>query len=179
MEKEEKPNSSKQEQREQKKSPQEIERKFLIRALPECLEVYPRKEHWHGYLAVDSDGTEVRLRQIEDENGNIKYSQTVKQGAGKVRTEIKIKLSKEQFQLLWPLTENKRIIKTRYKIPYSGGMVELDVYHDELEGLIVAEIEFESEEKSDQFAPLDWFGQEITEDQRYKNQSLAARGFPE
>jgi len=153
--------------------PKEIERKFLIKSLPDNLEQYPHKEIRQGYLVVTEDGTEVRLRQKEE-----KYFQTIKSGGGKVRSELEIEITKEQFEVLWQATQGKRVGKTRYEIPCQGGIIELDVYHDDLAGLSVAEVEFTNEEDSDKFVAPEWMATEVTDDARYKNQNLALRGLP-
>jgi adenylate cyclase len=56
--------------------------------------------------------------------------------------------------------------------------IELDVYGGDLEGLVVAEVEFASEEDADAFDPPAWLGREVTDDPRYKNQRLARDGAP-
>lgn len=155
------------------KGPKEIERKFLVKSLPENLEQYSSKEITQGYIAVSEDGTEIRLRKKGD-----KHFQTVKSGGGKVRTEVEIEITKEQFDSLWGTTEGKRIEKIRYVIPHEGAKIELDVYHGKLEGLTTVEVEFDSVEASDGFDPPEWFGREVTEDRKYKNQSLAIYGIP-
>jgi len=158
----------------EKPKPKEIERKFLIASLPPDLDKFPKKEISQGYLAITPDGTEVRLR----EKGN-KYYQTIKTAGGKIRGETEIEITKEQFQSLWPMTEGKRVEKTRYEIPYQNSLIELDVYAGSLKGLLTAEVEFKTEKGSNEFTPPDWFGKEVTEDKRYKNQNLAIAGKPE
>ena len=104
---------------------------------------------------------------------------TVKSGAGRVRVEEEIEIEPDRFERLWPLTEGLRIEKTRHEIDAGDGVViELDAYTGDLEGLVVAEVEFDSEEAAEAFAPPDWFGEDITEDLRYKNQRLARDGAP-
>ena len=104
---------------------------------------------------------------------------TVKSGGGRTRVEEEIAIEPERFERLWPLTEGRRIEKKRYEIEADGGLtIELDVYAGELEGLVVAEIEFGSESDADAFAPPPWLGREVTDDQRYKNQRLAREGAP-
>jgi adenylate cyclase len=104
---------------------------------------------------------------------------TVKSGGGRVRVEEEIVIDAERFERLWPLTEGLRIEKRRYEIDAGGGLViELDVYAGALDGLLVAEVEFDSEEDAEAFAPPDWFGDDVTEDVRYKNQRLARDGAP-
>ncbi|MCX6737009.1 MAG: class IV adenylate cyclase [Candidatus Parcubacteria bacterium] len=154
--------------------PKEIEKKFLIETLPDNLEDYPSEEIMQGYIAITDDGTEVRLRKKGD-----MYFQTIKSGNGKTRTESEIEITEEQFNILWKTTVGKRLEKKRYKIPHANGVIELDIYGEGLEGLVTAEIEFPSEEESDAFVVPTWFGEEVTEDKRYKNQKLVSSGMPE
>jgi adenylate cyclase len=158
---------------EKKEQPKEIERKFLIQSLPENLNSFPHKEINQGYIAITEAGTEVRLRKKGD-----KYYQTVKSGSGKIRTENEIEMTREQYNVLWSATEGKRLEKTRYEIPNEAGLIELDVYHGNLTGLITAEIEFTSEEASENFVSPSWFGADVTENKSYKNQKLALEGIP-
>jgi adenylate cyclase len=104
---------------------------------------------------------------------------TVKSGGGRARVEEEIEIEPERFERLWPLTERRRIEKTRYEIPADGGLtVELDVYGGALAGLVVAEVEFASEDDANAFVAPAWFGREVTDDERYKNQRLARDGAP-
>jgi CYTH domain-containing protein len=123
---------------------------------------------------VAEDGTEVRVRR-RDANAWL----TVKSGGGRVRVEEEIEIDSERFERLWPLTEGRRVEKTRYEIPGSDGLViELDVYAGALHGLVTAEVEFRSEDAAEAFAAPDWLGPDVTEDPRYKNQRLARDGAP-
>ena len=79
---------------------------------------------------------------------------------------------------LWPLTEGRRLHKRRHVIPHGDLQIEVDVYEGDLEGLVVAEIEFASEEEARGFEPPDWIGEEVTGDVRYLNETLATRGRP-
>ncbi len=152
----------------------EIERKFLVTNLPPEIENYPRNEILQGYLEISEDGTEKRVRS----KGG-RYTHTVKSEGGLSREEAEKEITEEEFMLHWPKTGSKRVQKVRYDIEYEGYLIELDIYSGELEGLIVAEVEFESEEHSASFDPPNWFGLEITEDHRYKNKNLALYGMPE
>jgi|ERR671930_1885428 CYTH domain-containing protein len=147
----------------------EIERKFLVEQLPPELEDAPARRIDQGYLALD-EGAEVRLRRHGDE-----LSLTVKGAGGLSRVEEAFDLDERQFQSLWPLTEGRRVEKTRHEVP---GGIEVDVYEADLAGLVVAEVEFPSEDESAAFEPPTWFGEEVTEDQRYKNRALAVNGRP-
>lgn len=153
--------------------PLEIERKFLIRSLPDNLEQYPHKEIIQGYLAIVADGTEVRLRKKGD-----KYVQTVKGEGDEKRPEAEEEITAKQFNKFWPVTKGKRVEKTRYEIPHENGVIELDIYHGDLDGLITAEMEFDTDEDSKNFNPPSWFDEEVTKNKDYKNQSLAVHGIP-
>ena len=67
----------------------------------------------------------------------------------------------------------------RYKIPEGIWTIELDVYRGCLKGLVVAEVEFETIDESSRFVPPPWFGREVTDDDRYKNATLAHKGTPD
>ena len=68
------------------------------------------------------------------------------------------------------------ITKTRYFIPYDKYTIELDVFHGVMEPLIMAEVEFSTEEEADGFVPPDWFGEEVTFDKKYHNVNMALGG---
>ncbi|HYU61422.1 MAG TPA: CYTH domain-containing protein [Solirubrobacterales bacterium] len=151
----------------------EIERKFLVARPPDGLERHRSEPIGQGYLAIGNEGEEVRLRKLGE-----RTFLTVKRGRGEVRTEQEAALEPDQFDVLWPLTEGRRVFKTRHWIPLGDLEIELDVYGGELEGLVTAEIEFESEAHADAFEPPSWLGEDVTDDDRYKNESLATGGLP-
>jgi CYTH domain-containing protein len=152
----------------------EIERKFLVPEPPADLRRRPSTRIEQGYLAVGDDGTEVRVRR-RDGHATL----TVKGGRGRSRTEEEIDIDAARFERLWPLTAGRRLEKTRYVIPAAGDLeLEVDVYTGALAGLTVAEVEFAGEEEANAFERPDWFGHEVTDDVRFKNQRLACDGAP-
>ena len=153
----------------------EIERKWLVPQLPEDeLGDAPADRIQQGYLAVGSETEpEVRLRRR-----NERTVLTVKSAGGLVRVEEEIELDGRTFDSLWPLTEGRRVEKIRHLIPHADATIELDVYEGDLEGLVVAEVEFASEEASRAFDPPPWVGEDVTEDRRYKASRLAVDGPP-
>ena len=152
----------------------EIERKFVLSELPAELAQATGSPIRQGYLVIAADGTEARVR---DKKG--RFFLTLKSGRGLSRTEIEIELSAQQFAHLWPHTDGRRVVKTRYTLPLGGYTAEVDRFEDALDGLFMAEVEFPSEAASRAFAPPAWFGEEVTEDERYKNRCLAVHGKPE
>jgi adenylate cyclase len=149
--------------------PLEIERKFLVRKLPDDLTSRPHTEISQGYLVSMDDGLQVRLRKSGE-----RYLLTYKRGIGHVREEREVELTADQFLALWPATEGKRLVKMRYEIPFGDRIVEVDIYGGRHEGLVVAEVEFDAEQAAKDFQPPDWLGDDVTGDPRYSNQLLAS-----
>ena len=150
----------------------EIERKFLLSELPPALRFARRIAILQGYLAVDGD-TEVRVRRTP--HGD---TLTKKHGVGEVRVEEELALGSRQADALWELTEGRRLQKTRRLMRVEGLEVSVDEYFGELEGLIVAEVEFDDEESSREFMPPAWFGREVTGEPAYANRTLTVDGLP-
>jgi CYTH domain-containing protein len=151
----------------------EIERKFLVSAVPGELDAHPVVSIAQGYLTAGDGDSEVRLRRAGEH-----LWLTAKRGSGMVRGEYEVGLSAEQFDVLWPATEGRRLEKTRHAIPFDRLTIELDVYAGALSGLIVAEVEFPTVDAARAFARPRWFGREITDDPRYRNRRLAIDGAP-
>ena len=150
----------------------EVERKWLVRELPPGFDDLPSRPIRQGYLALEPDGREVRVR---DDGG--KYVLTVKSAGDMARSEDEIELSEQQFATLWPLTEGRRIEKVRAECRLTDdALAEIDVYRGELAPLVVAEVEFASEAAADAFSAPEWMGEEVTKDARFKNRNLALRG---
>lgn len=147
----------------------EIERKFLVRRIPEGLASFPHADMWQGYLVTAADGVQVRMRKAGE-----KHSLTYKRGRGNAREEREIELTPEQFAVLWPATEGRRLTKTRYDVPLGDRVVEIDVYSGKHDGLVVAEVEFDDEQSARDFQPPDWLSEDVSHDPRYSNQLLAS-----
>jgi CYTH domain-containing protein/CHAD domain-containing protein len=150
----------------------EHERKWLVSSLPGldgggCA-------LRQGYLALDGT-VSVRVRA----DGDDAHTLTIKGGRGASRTEVEWSISPAQFDALWSLTGERRVDKVRHRLPLDGGVdAELDVFGGSLDGLVLVEVEFDSEEALRAFTPPAWFGQEVTDDDRYSNAALALAGTP-
>src|SRR6266516_7557410 len=149
-------------------SSREIERKFLLKRLPDRLKRARRHVIAQGYLATESAGRQVRLRK----KGKT-ASLTFKVGRGRSREEREIKLSPKQFAALWPATAGRRLRKLRYEIPWRNLLIEIDIYRGRHAGLVVAEVEFPDRAMCRRFKPPPWFGREVTGEKRYSNVRLA------
>jgi CYTH domain-containing protein len=150
----------------------EIERKYLVERVPEGLDWLDERPLRQGYVALDGD-TEVRVR--EDAGA---WRLTVKHGGGLRRVEEELELDTRRGEALWTLTEGRRVRKRRRLLPYGEALLEVDVFEGDLEGLIVAEVEFADERAARAFAPPAWFGREVTGEPGYSNRALAVEGRP-
>jgi CYTH domain-containing protein len=147
----------------------EIERKFLVKRLPDNLKQSRCSIIEQGYLATEP-GRQVRLRKTGSS-----ASLTFKVGRGSHREEREIKLSLKQFAALWPGTAGRRLRKLRYEIPWENVLIELDIYRGRHAGLVVAEVEFPNRASCRRFKAPWWFGREVTGEKRYSNVRLALK----
>ena len=146
----------------------EIERKFLIDRLPENLEEYPHKELEQGYLCTDPV---VRVRKEGEE-----YVLTYKSKGLMMREEYNLPLNKTAYEHLLEKADGIVISKTRYILPEKDGLkIELDVFHGEHDGLILAEVEFPNEKMANSYCPPDWFGEDVTFSTKYHNSNLSKK----
>ena len=142
----------------------EIERKFTIKELPD-LTPYPSKKLVQAYLNTEPV---IRIRREDEE-----YYLTYKGKGLLVREEYNLPLNQESFEHLLKKADGIVISKTRYCIPYEKYTIELDVFENELAPLIMAEVEFESEEEAHAFIPPKWFALDVTHDKRYHNSNMS------
>lgn len=148
----------------------EIERKYLVNKenLPENLEQFSSRRIEQGYLCTEPV---VRIRRQNDE-----YFLTYKSKGLMSREEYNLPLTKEAYEHLKPKADGIVISKTRYLIPEKNGLtIELDVFHDDYEGLLLAEVEFSSEEEANTYVAPEWFGEDVTFSSEYHNSTLSKK----
>lgn len=146
----------------------EIERKFLIREMPANLEDYPHRTLEQGYLCVEPV---VRVRKDAD-----KYELTYKSKGLMIREEKNLPLTQEAYEHLSQKIDGRLITKERYCIPFQEKYtIELDIFKGDLAPLVLAEVEFETEEQAISFLPPDWFGEEVTACPDYHNSVLSQK----
>ena len=143
----------------------EIERKFLIQKLeklPFSPFDYPHKELEQGYLCTAYKSKGLMARE-----------------------EYNLPLTKESYEHLKEKVDGRIIHKTRYVIPMSCVcpenadfcstplFLELDIFHDDLAPLILAEIEFLDEETANTYPAPQWLGEDVTFSSAYHNSTLS------
>ena len=147
----------------------EIERKFLVcGSIPEGTS----SRLVQAYLSLDPQRT-VRIR-LDDETAFI----TIKgEMEGISRSEFEYEIPHADGEEMLKLAEGAVIEKIRHRILIGKHTWEVDVFSGANEGLVVAEIELESEDEA--FEKPDWIGEEVTSDSRYINACLAQKPFSE
>ena len=149
----------------------EIERKFLVAELPELLESFPRQRIEQAYLCTDPV---LRIRRKDEA-----YILTYKGPGFLAREEHEFPLKEESYQQLLKKVEGSVIRKWRYCIPHEGYVIELDVFDPPFAPLVLAEVEFSTEEEANLFEPPVWFGEDVTFDPAYTNAAMSRQNFEE
>lgn len=151
--------------------PQEIERKFLLRSDAWRAQAESSERVRQGYLVADG----VRSVRVRTKGG--RGFLTIKgklDGLARPEFEYAIPVADAEA-LLETLCARPQIDKTRHHVRYADMLWEIDEFHGDNAGLIVAEVELAS---INQVVTLpDWVGVEVTGDGRYYNSQLAIRPF--
>ena len=149
----------------------ETEKKFLVLSDGYKAQAVKSYRIRQGYLAHD-EGRTVRVR-IRDDKGFL----TIK-GPSIIpgcRPEWEKEISLQEAEDLFPLCKPGSVDKTRWIVPAGERFFEVDEFHGENDGLVLAEIELGSQDES--FARPSWLGKEVTDDMRYYNGYLAEHPF--
>ena len=146
----------------------EIERKFKVINLPNldnvrCVKII------QGYLNTDSEPT-LRIRKY-DEEYFLTYKYSRKDLEVNVCDEYELPITEECFNNLLNKIDGILIEKKRYFIDE----IELDIFDGEHEGLMLAEVEFDSIEDANNYNKPSWLGEDVTKDKNYRNSYLSKK----
>jgi len=150
----------------------EIERKFLVISDSYKHEAFSQKRIIQGYLNSDPERT-VRVRIKED-----KAFMTVKgisNATGMSRFEWEKEIPVDEAEKLLLLCEKGVIDKSRFEVKSGTHTYEVDEFYGENEGLVMAEIELQSE--TEYFEKPNWLGKEVTNDKRYYNSYISKNPY--
>lgn len=162
----------------------EIERKFTVQSLPAHLESYHSHFIEQAYLNTDPV---IRIRRQDDE-----YYLTYKGKGFLAREEYNLPLNEESYRHLRQKADGNIITKRRYLIPVDTPVfdekiplsetekntpltIELDIFDSPFAPLIIAEVEFPTENAAKAFLPPSWFAEDVTYDAQYHNSNLSRR----
>lgn len=150
---------------------QEIERKFLVSGEYKSL-AFAQSRIVQGYIS-SARGRTVRVR-IRDGKGYLTIKGASNE-SGTSRYEWEKELPLAEAEELMKLCEPGVIGKTRYLVRSGSHIFEVDEFYGENEGLVVAEVELESEEE--EFVKPDFIAEEVTGDIRYYNSQLMKKPY--
>ena len=148
----------------------EIERKFLVKDRSFKNTYEGHHEIKQGYLAIDEKKV-IRVRTLDDKGFiTIKGKPT-----GITRSEFEYEIPKREALEMMQTLCDSLIEKIRYIVPIGGMNWEIDEFINENQGLVVAEIELDTESRN--FEIPEWLGPEVTHDKRYYNAYLSIHPF--
>ena len=149
--------------------PLEIERKFLVNSDTYRNNARSSKIE-QAYLSV-MEKMAIRVR-IDGIQASLAIKSKISE---RVNKEYEYSIPIDEARSLMNLNDLTVIRKTRYLVEHKGHTWEVDEFHDDNKGLIVAEIELDDENET--FAMPSWLGEEVTADNRYLNSNLAVKPF--
>jgi len=150
----------------------EIERKFLVKSEAFKKEAFKQTRISQGFLNTDKARTvRVRLKGVQ---GFITIKGASSE-SGLSRFEWEKEIPKQEAEALLELCEPSIIDKTRYEIKLGQHIYEVDEFYGDNSGLIVAEIELNTETET--YIKPDWLGNEVTGDVKYYNSQLSKNPF--
>ena len=148
----------------------EIERKYLVKQVPENYESFPCHAIEQAYLCT---GPVVRVRREDDS-----YYLTYKGKGLLSREEYNLPLNEQAYRHLLEKADGIVLTKDRYRIPMTGKYahltIELDVFSGVYSGLVLAEVEFPTVEEAEAFVPPEWFTKDVTMSGEYQNSRLSS-----
>lgn len=150
----------------------EIERKFLINEIPSHINLssYKCRHIEQAYLCCEPV---VRVRRDNDD-----FYLTYKSKGLMVREEYNLPLTEAAYESLIKKADGYIITKKRYEIPEKDNLtIELDIFEGEFSGLMLAEVEFDSEQAALSYTQPVWFGRDVTNEKTYHNSNMAQHGL--
>ena len=146
----------------------EIERKYFIESLPFDPGQYPYHQIEQAYLCTEPV---VRIRREDDT-----FYLTYKSKGKMVREEYNLPLTEKAYAHLLKKADGKILSKRRYliHIPETSLTIELDLFSGDYEGLVLAEVEFQTEEDANSFIPPSWLTIDVTFSGEYQNSRLSS-----
>lgn len=143
----------------------EIERKFLIDNIPFNVKDYKFHLIEQAYLCTEPV---VRIRRQDND-----YYMTYKSKGFLSREEYNLPLTEESYMHLLKKADGNIITKERYLIPYGKYTIELDIFKGRFKDMMLAEVEFETDDEANNFVPPEWFGEDVTYSPKYYNSTLS------
>jgi CYTH domain-containing protein len=153
----------------------ELEKTYLVRKLPENLKQFQSKEIYDIYIPAEYEHPIMRVRK----NGNkfeITKKEQVRANDASEQREHTIELTDEEYRVLAELP-GKKVRKTRYRYEEGETCGEIDVFLDDLKGLVLADFEFKTKAERDSFVMPDYCLAEVTEEEIFAGGMLCGKKY--
>ena len=150
----------------------EIERKFLVKSTDYKKHASRNYQIVQAYLNTDPERT-IRVR-INDKNAYLTIKGRSSEN-GVSRFEWEKEIPVEEARILLQICEPGKIEKLRYEVKEGNHVYEVDEFHEDNEGLVIAEVELEHENQD--FHKPDWLGKEVTGKAEYYNSNLLTKPY--
>ena len=155
----------------------EIEVTYLAASIPDEIAGCKHTEIKDVYFPAAAEHAKLRIRHAGDSYELTKKTQLDPNDAGQQQEE-NVALTAEEFAAL-ARGDGRRLHKTRYYVPYNGLIAEIDIFHDDLDGLVIIEFEFDSPEAKAAFVMPDFCLADVTQDDYIAGGMLAGKTYAE
>ncbi len=153
----------------------EFEKTFLPKYLPKDLQRYPSKEIVDMYIPASDAHPYLRLRKNGDRY-EITKKFPVKDGDSSEQEEHTIALREVEFNDLLK-ADGKMVRKIRYQYPLGSHAAEIDLFQDDLQGLVVVDIEFKTAEEKDGFQMPEFCLADVTQEKAFAGGMLCGKKY--
>ncbi len=154
---------------------EELETTYLLKTVPDGLNFAPQKELLDIYLPSTAQHPILRIRK-RGEKYEITKKEPVDNDDASRQLETTIGLTPEEYAELSKVS-GRRIRKTRYYLEREGVTFEIDVFQDELKGLVLVDVEFQSLEEKEAFIMPDFCLRDITQEKFVAGGILAGKNY--
>ena len=154
---------------------EELELTYLVKNIPKGLSESPSKKIVDQYIPLESEHPTLRLRK-NGEKMELTKKEPIKDGDASHQLEETIPLTADEYEAIAKIPA-KRVSKTRYYYPYQGRTLEVDVFEEDLSGLVLVDVEFDDLSAKEKFAMPEFCLVEVTQDETLAVGMLAGKGF--
>jgi CYTH domain-containing protein len=153
----------------------ELEKTYLAKNLPDELHTFPSKEVKDIYVPKELEHPTLRIRRRGDKY-EITKKQPIEGKDSSEQYEHTILLTKDEFSALEQIS-GKTVRKIRYKYPYKGVQAEIDVFQDDLLGLVLVDFEFKEVSEKNKFEIPEFCLVDITQDDFFAGGMLCGKKY--
>lgn len=154
---------------------EELELTYLAKYIPEGLDKCQSKKIIDHYIPLESKHPVLRLRK-SGEKMELTKKQPVKEGDASCQIEETIPLNEEEYNVLFQIPA-KVVVKTRYEYPCGEAVAEVDVFEEDLFGLVLVDVEFQNTVAKENFKMPEFCLVEVTQDKTTAGGMLAGKKY--